>query len=60
MLKAITTVVEGFERLPEAIVGLYRGSRVGKLRFSSNHLDRADPHGPSMCRQGDRLTAGRC
>jgi NADPH-dependent curcumin reductase CurA len=37
MLKAITTVVEGFERLPEVIVGLYWGSRVGKLqiRFES-------------------------
>ena len=38
VLKPITTVVEGFERLPEAIVGLYRGVRVGKLqiRFESS------------------------
>jgi len=37
-LKPINTVVEGFEKLPEAIVELYRGSHTGKLqvRFEPN------------------------
>jgi NADPH-dependent curcumin reductase CurA len=31
-LKPIITVIEGFEKLPEAIVELYRGQRTGKLQ----------------------------
>ncbi|MGJ4944934.1 hypothetical protein ACQR1W_30525 [Bradyrhizobium sp. HKCCYLS1011] len=31
-LKPVNTVVDGFERLPEAIAGLYKTMRVGKLQ----------------------------
>jgi hypothetical protein len=31
-LKAINNVVEGFDKLPEAIIGLYKNSRAGKLQ----------------------------
>jgi NADPH-dependent curcumin reductase CurA len=33
-LKPVNTVVEGFERLPQAIAGLYKTMRAGKLQVS--------------------------
>lgn len=32
VLKPVTNVIEGFEKLPEAVVGLYSGSHAGKLQ----------------------------
>jgi NADPH-dependent curcumin reductase CurA len=39
-LKPVTHVVEGFDKLPEAIVELYRAGRSGKRRFSSERCNR--------------------
>ena len=30
-LKAKETIIEGFENMPEAFIGLFRGSNVGKM-----------------------------
>ena len=30
-LKAKETIIEGFENMPEAFIGLFRGSNIGKM-----------------------------